>query len=170
MQKLRCDDEIERAGRKRQRAGVRLNDVDVGKIGASLRGNSRRHRVGFQADDFSANTTATQLRQHHRWDIGAAGADIEQRDTLQRCAPKNMIQCHHDAPRAVQVAIENSQIAQIARQQVRVVTGNIHQLFFVTTNQSRSPRAITKAEFFEPKPMHLHNEISADLAMLRFGM
>ena len=65
-----------------------------------------------------------------------------------------------------QVAVEQPQVAQIIGQDPRAIAGAIHHLFVVASLHAKTPRSITRAEFFEPKPMQLQSAISIDFAML----
>ena len=66
--------------------------------------------------------------------------------------------------------VDDAQIAQILLQQPPGLVRQVHHLLFVTAPHCAFPLAMTKAEFFEPKPMQLHTATSTDFAMPRFGI
>src|SRR5262245_29848329 len=114
VQKLRSDNEIERAGRKRRRRRITPNDTNGGQILVLLCGNARRDRLGFQADDFSRDVTAATPRMNRRGNIGAAGADVENRDRLVRYMLQGALKRQQHGARTVEVAVEPAQISQVS--------------------------------------------------------
>jgi len=102
--------------------------------------------------------------------IAAAGADVEKREAVDYLRPKQAIQAAHHAAIIAQEPVDDAQIAQIVLQQLPGLAGQVHHFLFITALHLAAPLAITRAEFFEPKPMQLHSAMSTDFAMPRLGM
>src|SRR2546428_7053881 len=135
--------------------------------GICLLHQSRRemgdYRLRFKADYFSADALAPCPTRDGRRDITTSGADVEQTEAIDFLFLDEPLQTAEDAPIPAKITIDNPQIAEIFLQDLLGLTRQIHQLFIIPSLHSALPRAMTNAEFFEPKPMQLHSATSTGL-------